>query len=82
MSEKMYIRLLRLYLSRFINQYEEEALQLIRDRFRDETGFFKRARLCWDLLTDLFAGLPQAYRNSYAAYGALPQCVQPQQTPR
>jgi hypothetical protein len=45
MSEKMYIRLLRLYPSRFRKEYEGEALQLIRDRLRDETGFFKRARL-------------------------------------
>lgn len=66
MSEKMYTRLLRLYPSRFRKRYEGEALQLIRDRLRDETGFFKRARLVWDLLADVFAGLPQAYRNSYA----------------
>ena len=66
MSEKMYARLLRLYPSRFRKVYEDEALQLIRDRLRDETGFFKRARLTWDLVTDVFAGLPQACRNSYA----------------
>jgi hypothetical protein len=66
MSEKMYIRLLRLYPSGFRKQFEGEALQLIRDRLRDETGFFKRARLWWDLATDVLAGLPQAYRNSYA----------------
>jgi uncharacterized protein (TIGR03435 family) len=40
-------------------------LKLIRDRFRDETGFFKRIRLRRDLATDVLAGLPQAYRNSY-----------------
>jgi len=45
MSEEMYIRLLRLYPSRFRKEYEDEALQLIRDRLHDETGFFKRARL-------------------------------------
>jgi hypothetical protein len=66
MSEKIYARLLRLYPSRFRKQYEGEALQLIRDRLRDETGFFKRARLWWDLVTDVFTGLPSAYRNSYA----------------
>jgi hypothetical protein len=66
MSEKMYTRLFRLYPSTFRKKYEDEALQLIRDRLRDETGFFKRARLGWDLVTDVFAGLPQAYRNSYA----------------
>src|ERR1700722_5150342 len=67
MSEKFYTRLFRLYPSRFRKEYEGEALQLIRDRLRDETGFFKRARLLWDLVADLFVGLPQAYRNSYAA---------------
>ena len=66
MSEKLYTRLLRLYPSRFRKEYEGEALQLIRDRLRDETGFFKRARLLWDLVADLFVGLPQAYRSSYA----------------
>jgi hypothetical protein len=66
MSEKMYTRLFRLYPSSFRKQYEGEALQLVRDRLRDETGFFKRARLVWDLVADVLAGLPQAYRNSYA----------------
>jgi hypothetical protein len=66
MSEKMYTRLFRLYPSLFRKEYEGEALQLIRDRLRDETGFFKRARLGWDLVVDVLAGLPQAYRNSYA----------------
>jgi hypothetical protein len=66
MSEKIYTRLFRLYPSRFRKAYENEALRLIRDRLRDETGFFKRARLWWDLVMDVFAGLPQAYRNSYA----------------
>ena len=67
MSEKMYSRLFRLYPSRFRKEYEGEALQLLRDRLRDETGFFKRTRLLWDLTADVFVGLPQAYRNSYAA---------------
>jgi Carboxypeptidase regulatory-like domain len=67
MSEKMYTRLLRLYPSRFRKEYEGEALQLIRDRLRDETGFFKRARLLWDVIADVLVGLPQAYRNSCAA---------------
>src|ERR1700677_2309768 len=66
MSEKIYARLLRLYPSSFRKKYEGEALQLIRDRLGDERGFFKRARLWWDLVTDVLAGLPSAYRNSYA----------------
>jgi len=67
MFEKMYTRLLRLYPSRFRKEYEGEALQLIRDRLCDERGFLKRARLLWDLVADVLAGLPQAYQNSYAA---------------
>jgi Bacterial Ig-like domain (group 3) len=66
MSEKIYARLLRLYPSSIRKKYEDESLQLIRDRFRDETGFFERARLWWDLVVDVLAGLPPAYRNSYA----------------
>lgn len=66
MSEKIYTRLFRLFPSSFRKEYEGEALQLIRDRFRDEKGFFKRARLWWDLAADVLAGLPAAYRNSYA----------------
>jgi hypothetical protein len=66
MSEKIYARLLRLYPSRFRKEYEADALQLIRDRLRDERGLFKRARLWWDLVTDVFVGLPSAYQNSYA----------------
>ena len=70
MSEKMYTRLFRLYPSRFRKEYEGEALQLIRDRLRDETGFFKRGRLLWDLMADVLIGLPLAYRNSYATIEA------------
>ncbi len=66
MSETIYARLLRLYPSSFRKKYEGEALQLIRDRLRDETGFFERARLWWDLVVDVLTGLPSAYRNSYA----------------
>jgi hypothetical protein len=66
MFEKVYTRLLRLYPSPFRKQYADEALQLLRDRHRDETGFFKRARLLWDLVVDVFVSLPQEYRNSDA----------------
>jgi hypothetical protein len=66
MSEKIYARLFRLYPSRFRKEYESDALQLIRDRLRDENGFLNRACLWWDLVRDVFAGLPQTYRNSYA----------------
>jgi hypothetical protein len=81
MSEKMYARLLRLYPSAFRKEYQGEALQLIRDRARDETGFFNRARLWWDLATDILTGLPQAYGNSYAVTDAAPQSANAQSIP-
>ncbi|RXH55789.1 CHP03435 domain-containing protein [Granulicella sibirica] len=59
--------MLRLYPASFRKRYEGEAMLLIRDRFRDETGFVRRARLWWDLVVDALGGLPSAYRNSYGA---------------
>ena len=59
MSEKMYVLLLGLYPSQFRKAYGEEAVQLFRDRFRDEQGFFARVRLWWDLLADLVVSLPR-----------------------
>ncbi len=65
MSEKIYACLLRLFPSAFRRHYEEEALQLLRDRIRDERGFLPRLRLSLNLMVDLVGSLPQAYRNSY-----------------
>jgi hypothetical protein len=61
MSEKIYAWLLRLYPSRFREAYGDEALQLFRDRSRDERGFFSRVRLWLDLLGDLALSLPMEY---------------------
>ena len=72
MSEKIYAYLLRLYPSAFRNKYQEEALQLYRDRLRDEPGLFHRCRLYFDLLVDALVGLPQAWHNTYAATSAPP----------
>ena len=66
MSDKIYACLIRLYPPRFRKEYSEEALQLFRDRLRDESGFLRRIRLWCDLLIDLPIGLPLAWRNSYA----------------
>jgi hypothetical protein len=62
MSEKIYAWLLRLYPSHFREKYGEEALQLLRDRARDETGFLRTLRLWLDLLTDLVISIPREYR--------------------
>jgi hypothetical protein len=61
MSEKIYACLLRLYPARFRRVHGKEALQLFRDRYRDETGFFRRLRLWLDILVDLAMSLPGQY---------------------
>jgi hypothetical protein len=62
MSEKMYAWLLRLYPAAFRERYGEEAVQLFRDRVRDEQAFLPRLRLWFDLLADLAVSLPGAHR--------------------
>jgi hypothetical protein len=66
MSEKIYAYLLLLFPRAFRRYYQEEALRLLRDRLRDESGIYRRLRLSWDLLVDVIRALPQAHRNSYA----------------
>jgi hypothetical protein len=61
MSEKIYALLLRLHSSQFRQAYGEEALQLFRDRARDERGFYPRLRLWLDLLADLAISVPRGY---------------------
>jgi Peptidase family S41 len=63
MSEKIYALLLRLYPAHFREAYGNEALQLLRDRARDERGFFQRLRFWTDLLADLIVSLPREYHN-------------------
>jgi hypothetical protein len=63
MSEKIYAWLLRLYPPHFREKYGDEALELLRDRARDETGFFRTLRLWLDLLTDLVISIPRVYRS-------------------
>ncbi len=61
MSEKIYALLLRLYPSCFRKTYRSEALQLFRDRARDEKGFFRSLRLWLDLLADLAVSIARGY---------------------
>jgi hypothetical protein len=61
MSEKLYALLLRLFPSRFHQSYGADALQLFRDRARDESSFTPRARLWFDLLADLIISVPREY---------------------
>ena len=53
--------LLRLYFSRFKQEYGDEALQLFRDPMHDEAGVWQSVRLWFDLLTDLVISLPREY---------------------
>jgi hypothetical protein len=68
MSEKIYACLLRLFPSRFRDSYGEDALQLFRDRLRDETGIMPRLRLWRDLLMDLALSLPAQYVSAQPAF--------------
>jgi hypothetical protein len=61
MSEKIYAWLLRLYPPHFREAFGEEALQLFRDRARDERGFFSSVRLWSDLIIDLAVSVPRVY---------------------
>jgi hypothetical protein len=63
MSEKIYACLLRLFPRRFRDGYGEEALQLFRDRARDEKGLRRSLRLWVDLLADMAISIPREYRN-------------------
>src|ERR1700723_1784593 len=74
MSEKIYAWLLRLFPLHFREKYGDEALQLFRDRVRDETGFFRTVRLWLDLLADFAISVPREYRSTrHALIGAVAQ---------
>jgi Peptidase family S41 len=73
MSEKIYACLLRLFPSSFREDYGDEALQLFRDRSRNERGFLPRLRLWVDLLWDLALTVPREYfhvQPEVASYSA------------
>jgi len=61
MSEKIYAWLLRLYPSRFRETYGDDALQVFRDRSRDEKGIVLSLRLWLDLFVDLAISVPCEY---------------------
>jgi hypothetical protein len=70
MSEKIYAFLLRFFPRYFRQVYSDDALQLVRDRFRDEHGFFPKLRLWFDLLYDLIVSIPREYRHERPALAA------------
>jgi hypothetical protein len=63
MSEKIYAWLLRVFPAHFLKTYREDALQLYRDRSRDERGLLPKLRLWLDLLGDLAVSVPREYRR-------------------
>ena len=77
MSEKIYAWLLRLYPSRFREEYGEAALELFRDRASAEREFFARVRLWLDLLRDLAVSLPREYGRGQPAFAATPANIRP-----
>ncbi len=66
MPEKVYAWLLRLFPAGFREAYGKEALELFRDRCRDERGLFLRLRRWGDLLADLVISVPREYRFARA----------------
>jgi len=81
MSEKIYAWLLRLYPSRFREAYGEEALQLFRDRSRDEAGFLLRLRLWADLLSDLALSVPREYFHVQPGLASFSAHLRPEGVP-
>jgi hypothetical protein len=67
MSERIYTLLLRFYPSSFRQAYGDDALQLLRDRARDERGFISGLRLWLDILSDLAVSILRAHRSAPAA---------------
>jgi hypothetical protein len=67
MSEMIYALLLRLYPADFRALYAEAAMELFRDRSRDETGVLGRLRLWLDLVQDLADSLPRTYSRAEPA---------------
>ena len=71
MSEKIYAWLLRLYPRRFREMWGEAALDLYRDRARDERGLLGRTLLWLDLLADAAVSIPREYRHAAPALAAV-----------
>ena len=72
MSEKLYAFLLRLYPAHFRKVYGEDALQLFRDRLRDEPGLAGRLQLWMDVLADVAASAPREHRRGGAVAATVP----------
>ncbi len=65
-ASRIYGLLLALYPRRFRDEYGEQALQLLCDRWEAERGFFARSRLLLDILRDATISLPLEYARTEA----------------
>ena len=72
MSEKIYAWLLKLYPSRFRQEYGPDALQLFRDRLRAESGILRRLRFWLDVLADLYFSLPCEHGRPHSTEPTMP----------
>ena len=63
MSERIYSLLLRLYPASFREAYGDAAIELFRDRLRDEPGFWPRLQLWLDLFFDLAVSVPRTHHR-------------------
>lgn len=64
MSEVIYACILALYPRRFREAYGEDAMQVFRDRARDETGVMGRLRLWMDIFWDVVGSLIREHRRA------------------
>jgi uncharacterized protein (TIGR03435 family) len=67
MSEKIYAWLLRLYSPHFREKYGDAALQLFRDRHRNERGVLPRLQLWRDIVADLVISAPRERSHAQSA---------------
>lgn len=71
MSEKIYRWLLWLYPRRFRETWGDAALELYRDRAREERSLLGRTLLWLDLLADAAVSIPREYRHASPAIAAV-----------
>jgi hypothetical protein len=73
MSEKIYALLFHLFPARFRAAWQDEALELFRDRSAHERGLRARLRLWCDLVSDFALSLPRVYLSGSGALTTAPQ---------
>ena len=72
MSERIYACLLSFYPAHFREAFGDEAMQLFRDRARDERGPLRKLRLWMDIAADLASSLPRAHSQAEQVLAGAP----------